>query len=101
MEFFSLSEISFKILFLYYFVISESGIYKKVLKKLQIKTNLYAFYSSTLLQLFQWGKKKSRKINVQALSILTLRYLIVKKLFDYMSYHSPYFYMINFFPHHI
>ncbi|RNA23009.1 hypothetical protein BpHYR1_015805 [Brachionus plicatilis] len=27
----------------------------------QIKTNLYAFCSSTLLQLFQWGKEKSKK----------------------------------------
>ncbi|RNA14985.1 hypothetical protein BpHYR1_020025 [Brachionus plicatilis] len=29
-------------------------------------TNLYTFFSSTLLQLFHWGKEKSRKRNVQA-----------------------------------
>ncbi|RNA30014.1 hypothetical protein BpHYR1_018206 [Brachionus plicatilis] len=32
---------------------------------IQIKTNFYAFCSSTLLQLFQRGKEKSRKRNVQ------------------------------------
>ncbi|RNA19125.1 hypothetical protein BpHYR1_006385 [Brachionus plicatilis] len=32
---------------------------------IQIKTNLNAFCSSTLLQLFQWGKEKSKKRNVQ------------------------------------
>ncbi|RNA20488.1 sushi domain-containing 2-like [Brachionus plicatilis] len=64
MNYFSIFSLIFLLIQLAIFDVSRLSICRDVLR-VQIETNFYAFCSSTLLQLFQWGKEESRKRNVQ------------------------------------